>query len=48
MGGGMSDEMRQVLMEVHDPNVYLVQDKWQIVIDLLNIIMLSPQYWVQK
>jgi len=48
LGGSMSDEMRQILRDVHDPAVYRVEDKWKVVIDLLNIIMLSPQYWVQK
>lgn len=48
LGGAMSDEMRQILLNVHDPSVYLAQEKWQVVIDLANIIMLSPQYMIQK
>lgn len=48
MGGAMSDEMKQILLDVHDPDVYLVKDKWEVVIDLANVILLSPQYWVQK
>ncbi len=48
LGGAMSDEMRQVLREVHDPSLYLVEDKWRIAIDLANIIILSPQFMVQK
>ena len=52
LAGAMTDEMRDVLRAVHsssNPNSsYLVQHKWQIVIDLLNIIMVSPQFMVQK
>ena len=52
LAGAMTDEMRDVLRSVHsssNPNSsYLVQHKWQIVIDLLNIIMVSPQFMVQK
>lgn len=52
LAGGMSEEMRDVLRAVHastnpDSN-YLVQSKAQIVIDLLNIVMLSPQFSIQK
>ena len=50
--GAMTDEMREVLRSVHassNPNsVYFVQHEWEIVIDLLNIIMVSPQFAVQK
>jgi len=48
LGGAMSDEMRQVLRDVHDSDLYLVDEKWEVVIDLANIIMLSPQFMVQK
>ena len=48
MAGAMSDEMKQILLDVHDPSLYLVDEKWRVVIDLINIILLSPQYWVQK
>ena len=48
MAGAMSDEMKQILLDVHDPAFYVVSNKWQIVIDLVNIIMLSPQYSIQK
>jgi len=48
LGGSMSDEMRQILLDVHDPSLYLVEDKWEIAIDLANIIILSPQFMVQK
>jgi len=48
MAGAMSDEMKQVLRDVHDPDFYVVENKWRIVIDLANIILLSPQYSVQK
>ena len=50
--GAMTDEMRDVLRSVHassNPNSpYFVQHKWEIAIDLLNIIMVSPQFAVQK
>lgn len=48
LGGAMSDEMRQILRDVHDPSLYLVEDRWQVVIDLVNIIGLSPQFMIQK
>ena len=48
MAGAMSDEMKQILLDVHDPSFYVVSNKWEIVIDLVNIIMLSPQYSIQK
>jgi len=52
LGGSMTNEMRNVLRSVHatsNPNSsYVVQHKWEIVIDLLNIIILSPQFSVQK
>lgn len=48
MAGNMSDEMRDILKSVHSGAEYQVTDKWRIVIDLLNIIALSPQYAIQK
>lgn len=48
MAGAMSDEMRNVLRSVHSSPEYVVTSKAQIVIDLLNIIAVSPQYSVQK
>lgn len=48
MAGAMTDEMRQVLLEIHDPDLYSPSQKWNVVIDLANVIFLSPQYWVQK
>ncbi len=48
LGGSMSDEMREILLEVHDPSLYLVEDKWRVVIDLANMIILSPQFMIQK
>jgi len=52
LAGAMTDEMREVLRSVHSSSnpdsTYLVQHKWQIVIDLLHIIVLSPQFAVQK
>ncbi len=52
LAGSMSDEMRDVLRSVHasvDPNSsYATQSKAQMVIDLLNIVILSPQFAVQK
>jgi uncharacterized protein (DUF1800 family) len=48
LGGAMTDEMRQILLDVHDPSLYLVEDKWEVVIDLANIIMVSPQFMIQR
>ncbi len=48
MAGAMTEEMRQVLRDMHSGPSYQVTDKWRIVIDLLNVIMLSPQFSVQK
>ncbi len=52
LAGAMTDDMRDVLRSVHastnPSSPYVVQHKWEIVIDLLNILMLSPQYSVQK
>jgi len=48
MAGGMSEDMKQVLRDVHDPAEYLATQKWQVVIDLVNIIALSPQFGFQQ
>ena len=48
LGGSMSEEMKQTLLAVHDPSVYLVEHPWEIAIDLANIIALSPQFMIQK
>ena len=48
LAGTMSDDMRQTLLEVHDPSVYLVEHPWEIAIDLANIVLLSPQFMIQK
>jgi len=48
LAGSMPDEMRDILLGVHSQADYTVQEKWEIVIDLTNIIVQSPYYHLQR
>lgn len=48
LAGSMSEEMKEILLEVHNSGTYLAEEKWQVVVDLANIIMLSPQFMIQR
>jgi len=48
LAGSMPDEMREILLSVHNQTDYTVEEKWEVVIDLTNIIVQSPYYHLQR